>query len=84
MLRVGSAVGKIGAAPQCAAVLSLTFDERSLASEVANLEGNLVVSGDRALPVIVATSLISIKRPELNNYYGRDLLGTVVLRRIRF
>ena len=84
VLRVGSAVGKIGVAPQCTAVLTLTFDERSTASEVANLEGNLVVSGDRALPVIVGTSLISIKQPGLNNYYARDLLGAVVLRGIRF
>lgn len=81
---LGSAAGRLNVWVQCTGVLNITVTERDAWEEVAKMEANLVVSGDRSSALLEGTLLVSMKQPGLGGYFARDLLGTMVVRKIGF
>ena len=83
--RVGSAVGRIGVARQCTGFLELSFTDRDSDSEVAIINGNVLISGNQVRPGIGGSAVIDIKNPAPNNVFvRRDLLGQLSIQKSDF
>ena len=79
--REGSAVGRMGVAPQCTGFLELSMTDRDLASEVAVISAEVVIAGGRSTTQISGIAQADIKGPG-NQIVVSNLLAPVRLEKI--
>ena len=79
--REGSAVGRMGIAPQCTGVLELSLTDRNLEAEVAVVSANFAISGGRVDTTMSGLANVDIKLPG-DQVLKSKLLGSLILQRL--